>query len=129
MVAHKTGTGQDCRNNNDVGIIFQGEKPLFILTVYTENVPLEMPDVCRDTSSPDITSPDSVTRAGMHYERRKAKEIKTESTPVLFQGPKELFGQAIRHCTVNKKQTIGLYFLFRRNGSGRLCGSPGNRKA
>ena len=44
VVAHKTGTGQDWRNNNDVGIIFQGEEPLFILSVYTENVPLEMPN-------------------------------------------------------------------------------------
>ena len=44
MVAHKTGTAQDWRNNNDAGIIFQGEEPLIILTVYTENVPLEMPD-------------------------------------------------------------------------------------
>lgn len=43
-VAHKTGTGRAGRNNNDVGIIFQGERPLFILTVYTEHVPLEMPD-------------------------------------------------------------------------------------
>ncbi len=41
---NKTGTGQDWRNNNDAGIIFKGEEPLFILTVYTENVPLEMPD-------------------------------------------------------------------------------------
>jgi beta-lactamase class A len=44
VVAHKTGTGQDFRNNNDAGVIFQGEAPLFILTVYTENVPLELPD-------------------------------------------------------------------------------------
>ncbi|RJQ61159.1 MAG: serine hydrolase [Desulfobacteraceae bacterium] len=43
-VAHKTGTGRAGRNNNDVGIIFQGSRPLFILTVYTEHVPLEMPD-------------------------------------------------------------------------------------
>jgi beta-lactamase class A len=43
-VAHKTGTGQEKRNNNDAGIIYQGEQPLFILTVYTEHVPLEMPD-------------------------------------------------------------------------------------
>jgi beta-lactamase class A len=43
-VAHKTGTGQEWRNNNDAGIIFQGDEPLFILSVYTENVPLEMPD-------------------------------------------------------------------------------------
>ena len=44
VVAHKTGTGQDKRNNNDAGIIFQEDRPLFILTVYTEHVPLEMPD-------------------------------------------------------------------------------------
>ena len=41
-VAHKTGTG--ARNFNDAGIVFQGDDPLFILTVYTENVPAEMPD-------------------------------------------------------------------------------------
>ena len=40
-VAHKTGTGK--RNYNDAGIIFDGEKPLFILTVYTEHVPEELP--------------------------------------------------------------------------------------
>jgi len=44
VVAHKTGTGQDRRNNNDTGIIFQGDRPLFILSVYTEHVPVEMPD-------------------------------------------------------------------------------------
>lgn len=43
-VAHKTGTGRAGRNNNDVGIVFQGDRPLFILTVFTEHVPLEMPD-------------------------------------------------------------------------------------
>jgi beta-lactamase class A len=41
-VAHKTGTG--ARNYNDAGIIYQGEQPLFILTVYTEHVPVELPD-------------------------------------------------------------------------------------
>jgi beta-lactamase class A len=41
-IAHKTGTG--ARNYNDAGIVFQGEDPLFVLTVYTENVPDEMPD-------------------------------------------------------------------------------------
>jgi beta-lactamase class A len=41
-VAHKTGTG--ARNYNDAGIVFQGTEPLFILTVYTENVPDELPD-------------------------------------------------------------------------------------
>jgi beta-lactamase class A len=41
-VAHKTGTGR--RNYNDAGIIFQDEEPLFILTVYTDNVPVELPD-------------------------------------------------------------------------------------
>jgi beta-lactamase class A len=43
-VAHKTGTGQQGRNNNDAGIIYQDDQPLFILSVYTEHVPLEMPD-------------------------------------------------------------------------------------
>src|SRR4029453_7833207 len=32
-VAHKTGTSAG--NQNDVGIIYQGEQPLFILTAYT----------------------------------------------------------------------------------------------
>jgi beta-lactamase class A len=43
-VAHKTGTG--ARNINDAGIIFSddGTTPLFILTVYTEHVPVEVPN-------------------------------------------------------------------------------------
>ena len=41
-VAHKTGTG--ARNYNDAGIIFQGDKPLCVLTVYTENVPNALED-------------------------------------------------------------------------------------
>ncbi len=41
-VAHKTGTG--ARNYNDAGIVFRGDDPLFVLTVYTEHVPVEMPD-------------------------------------------------------------------------------------
>jgi beta-lactamase class A len=41
-VAHKTGTG--ARNYNDAGIVFRGDDPRFILTVYTEHVPVEMPD-------------------------------------------------------------------------------------
>lgn len=42
-VAHKTGTG--ARNINDAGIVFadDGTTPLFILTVYTEHVPAEVP--------------------------------------------------------------------------------------
>ena len=41
-VAHKTGTGpRDC---NDAGIIFHGDRPLFILTVYTESESPELPD-------------------------------------------------------------------------------------
>ena len=41
-VAHKTGTGaRDC---NDAGIIFQGNRPLFILTVYTEHESPELAD-------------------------------------------------------------------------------------
>ncbi|HET8629489.1 MAG TPA: serine hydrolase [Thermomicrobiales bacterium] len=41
-VAHKTGTG--ARNYNDAGIVYQGDRPLFILTVYTDGVPAELPD-------------------------------------------------------------------------------------
>lgn len=44
QVAHKTGTGVLGRNNNDAGIVFQGNTPLFILTVYTEHLPVNMPD-------------------------------------------------------------------------------------
>lgn len=41
-VAHKTGTGE--RNHNDAGIIYSGNEPLFILTVYTDNVPEHLPN-------------------------------------------------------------------------------------
>jgi len=41
-VAHKTGTG--ARNFNDAGIVFEADRPLFILTVYTGRVPWTMPD-------------------------------------------------------------------------------------
>ena len=41
-VAHKTGT--DVRNQNDAGIIFFRDRPLFILTVYTEHLPEELPN-------------------------------------------------------------------------------------
>jgi beta-lactamase class A len=41
-VAHKTGTGS--RGFMDAGIVFQGERPLFILTAYTEHVPETLPD-------------------------------------------------------------------------------------
>ena len=43
-VAHKTGTGVQGRNNNDAGVIFQGTTPLFILSAYTEHLPVNMPD-------------------------------------------------------------------------------------
>ncbi|HET7344162.1 MAG TPA: serine hydrolase [Methylomirabilota bacterium] len=41
-VAHKTGTG--ARGYMDAGIVFKGERPLFILTAYTEHVPETLPD-------------------------------------------------------------------------------------
>jgi beta-lactamase class A len=41
-VAHKTGTGS--RGYMDAGIIFKGDRPLCILTAYTDQVPLELPD-------------------------------------------------------------------------------------
>jgi beta-lactamase class A len=43
-VAHKTGTGVGGRNNTDAGIIFQGDTPLFILSAYTEGLPVNAPD-------------------------------------------------------------------------------------
>jgi beta-lactamase class A len=41
-VAHKTGTGARCYN--DAGIVFQGDRPLFILAAYTNEVPRALPD-------------------------------------------------------------------------------------
>jgi beta-lactamase class A len=41
-VAHKTGTGS--RGFMDAGIVFKAERPLFILTAYTEHVPETLPD-------------------------------------------------------------------------------------
>jgi beta-lactamase class A len=41
-VAHKTGTGS--RGFMDAGIVFRGERPLFVLTAYTEHVPETLPD-------------------------------------------------------------------------------------
>lgn len=42
-VAHKTGTGT--RNNNDAGIIFAPDgSPAYILTVYTDELPVNMPE-------------------------------------------------------------------------------------
>lgn len=41
-VAHKTGRGR--RGRMDAGIVFRGDRPLFILTACTDQVPEEMPD-------------------------------------------------------------------------------------
>ncbi|HEU4370153.1 MAG TPA: serine hydrolase [Methylomirabilota bacterium] len=41
-VAHKTGTGS--RGFMDAGIIFKGDRPLCVLTIYTEHVPEALPD-------------------------------------------------------------------------------------
>src|SRR5262245_34515079 len=41
-VAHKTGTG--ARGYMDAGIIFRDDRPLCILTAYTEHVPAPLPD-------------------------------------------------------------------------------------
>ena len=41
-VAHKTGTGS--RGFMDAGIVFKGDRPLFILTIYTDHVPEALPD-------------------------------------------------------------------------------------
>jgi beta-lactamase class A len=41
-VAHKTGTGS--RGYMDAGIVFKNERPLFILTAYTDHVPAALAD-------------------------------------------------------------------------------------
>lgn len=41
-IAHKTGRGR--RGRMDAGIVFRGDRPLYILTAYTDRVPEEMPD-------------------------------------------------------------------------------------
>jgi beta-lactamase class A len=41
-VAHKTGTG--ARGYMDAGIVYKGERPLFVLTAYTEHVPDALAD-------------------------------------------------------------------------------------
>jgi beta-lactamase class A len=41
-VAHKTGTG--ARGFMDAGIVYRNDRPLFILTAYTDRVPVELPD-------------------------------------------------------------------------------------
>ena len=41
-VAHKTGTGS--RGFMDAGLVFKGDRPLYVLTAYTEHVPETLPD-------------------------------------------------------------------------------------
>jgi beta-lactamase class A len=41
-VANKTGHGP--RTRNDAGVVFLGEEPLYVLTVYTDRLPVEMPN-------------------------------------------------------------------------------------
>jgi beta-lactamase class A len=41
-VAHKTGRG--ARGRMDAGIVFRGDRPLYILAAFTDRVPEEMPD-------------------------------------------------------------------------------------
>jgi beta-lactamase class A len=41
-IAHKTGTGS--RGFMDAGIVFKGDRPLFVLTAYTEHVPETLPN-------------------------------------------------------------------------------------
>ena len=43
-IAHKTGTSTSLRNFNDVGIVYFNDEPLFILTAYTDDVPVELPN-------------------------------------------------------------------------------------
>ena len=41
-IAHKTGSS--VRGYSDAGIIFRGDEPLYVLTVYTDQLPVELPD-------------------------------------------------------------------------------------
>ena len=41
-IAHKTGTGS--RGFMDAGVVWKGDRPLFILTAYTDRVPAALPD-------------------------------------------------------------------------------------
>lgn len=41
-VGNKTGTGK--RGRMDAGIVYRGEEPLFVMTYYSDYVPIEMPD-------------------------------------------------------------------------------------
>jgi beta-lactamase class A len=41
-IAHKTGTGS--RGFMDAGIVWKDDRPLFILTAYTDRVPAALPD-------------------------------------------------------------------------------------
>lgn len=44
-VAHKTGTDSvQIRYLNDAGIVFKADRPIFILTVYNDRLPAELPD-------------------------------------------------------------------------------------
>ena len=44
-VAHKTGTDSaQIQYLNDTGIVFKNETPIFILTVYNDRIPAELPD-------------------------------------------------------------------------------------
>lgn len=55
-IAHKTGTAR--RGYNDAGIVYRSDQPRFVLTVYTDNVPAEVPD-----GTPGFTA------AGLHIAR------------------------------------------------------------
>lgn len=64
-VAHKTGTGR--RNNNDAGIIFGPDgEPRFILTVYTDGIPADMPE--RAMSGPGAASHQIATMSRMCWD-------------------------------------------------------------
>jgi beta-lactamase class A len=41
-VAHKTGTGK--RGHHDAGVVYYQDRPLFVLVVFTDNVPQELSD-------------------------------------------------------------------------------------
>jgi beta-lactamase class A len=52
-VAHKTGTG--ARGLHDAGIVFDGQHPLYILTVYTDGVPEVVADGTPGSAAATLT--------------------------------------------------------------------------
>jgi len=135
VVAHKTGTGQQWRNNNDVGIIFCKDRILFILAVFTEHVPLEMPDgkAPAFTISPAIQDSlkrllaDPVVAQGMEFLKNDQPQ-RIKETVEIVKIPSSLFGEAERaEDFARRLKALGLEDVridSEGNVIGRMSASP-----